>query len=184
MSGGAMRKVCLAIAVSTLVGASPLRGQAVRPLTLRAEREPSSGLTAFAAPAPQIADSKDPTLAGILSFLIPGVGSFYAGNGGHGIRHLGLHLGSYVLIGAAVASCDYDCSGSGGLVLLGSLALLGNDVWSIFTAVNDAKGHNGAAPGRVVGSLYLSPGFDGLRDVERPDGHGTAAAIRLIEWKF
>lgn len=180
-----MSKARLVVAaMMTIAGASSLEGQAVEPARPLVSRSASSRVASFDAPVQQAADRRDPTLAGIMSFIIPGVGSFYAGNSGHGLRHLGIHLGSYVLIGAAAASCDYDCSSNAGMVGLGALALLANDVWSIFVAVNDAKAHNGAAPGRVVGSLHLSPELDGFHAVDRPDGHGTAADVSFVKWKF
>ncbi len=132
-------------------------------------------------------DRKDPTLAGVLSFLIPGVGSFYAGNTTHGIVHLGIHVGSYALIVGEATSCAFDgsCTGSGGLVAAGYLVLLGNDVWSIFTAVNDAHAHNGdsgSTPGRVVGNLYATPAVTPL-GVQLP-GMTRSTGLQLFRWSF
>lgn len=106
-------------------------------------------------------DRKDPAVAGVLSFLITGLGSIYAGNAGHGILHLGIGLGAYAVMMAGVNAdaCQYgdDCS----TAEIGAVLYLGNAVWSIFTAVSDAKAHNAAAGGptggRVVGSLYVDP---------------------------
>ena len=109
------------------------------------------------------ASRKDPAVAGILSLLIPGVGSYYAGNNTHGTVHLGIHVLSYALIVGSAVDClesfSSDCSGQATGVTVGYLALLTNGVWSIFTAVHDARATNakGATPGRVVGSLYVDP---------------------------
>jgi hypothetical protein len=138
-------------------------------------------------------DRKDPALAGILSFLIPGVGSFYAGNSTHGFIHLGIHVVSYVLIVSSVSNAVNDCafgdcsssSTSGGELALGSIVLLGNDVWSIFTAVGDAHAHNGdqAKPGHVVGSLYFRP--DVVRiGVPTPEGTSGRAGVQAFRVEF
>ncbi|MFQ5747045.1 MAG: hypothetical protein ACE5HF_07485 [Gemmatimonadota bacterium] len=51
--------------------------------------------------------SKSPGLAGVLSaFIFPGTGSFYAGNEGHGIRHV--VIGGVSLLGAAASAGDCD----------------------------------------------------------------------------
>src|SRR5262249_29146466 len=80
--------------------------------------------------------------AGLLSYLFPGAGSFYAGNDRHALVHAGIATAS----AAALASTFYDrcpggrCSvstqvrGWGGLLVYGT-----NYVWSIVTAVRDAN---------------------------------------------
>jgi hypothetical protein len=97
----------------------------------------------------QAADRKDPFIAGALSFVIPGLGSFYAGNQPHGWRHLLIHVGTYVVMLVSVNDCINDisvgnaCSSHTGLWTVGALGLLANWVWGIFTAVGDAKAANG-----------------------------------------
>ncbi len=93
---------------------------------------------------------KSPALAGLLSFLIfPGVGSFYGGNSGHGVRHL--VIGGATIIGAVAGLsaacnddfnlCDEDDAGYtvGGIFLLGYLV---NWVWGGVTAIGDANAYN------------------------------------------
>jgi hypothetical protein len=133
----------------------------------------SGNLVAGQAQGPAPAVRKDPLTAGLLSWLLPGVGSLYAGNSRHGVRHLVIEAGALVVtvIGAAQAVESVDCSGyycttdsgSWTLYLIGLGGMVGNSVWSIFTAVGDANTHNRAVapgarqPGRVVGSLYIDP---------------------------
>lgn len=133
----------------------------------------------------QVAPNKDPMIAGVLSWLVPGVGSYYSGHSGHGTRHLAIHVASIVGIfagaAAAIEECTYDSSNfnydcSGGSFALYGVSLLVyfvNDIWSIFTAVGDARAWNannsgGARPGRVVGEL--APAIINLRDVKNADG--------------
>jgi hypothetical protein len=93
------------------------------------------------------AAGKSPVVAGVLSFLVPfGTGSFYAGNSGHGYRHLAVGIGSIgVFVLAAVAAegntqCDAVCTEAGvagGAVILFTL----NWIVGTVTAVIDA-GHS------------------------------------------
>lgn len=127
-------------------------------------------------PAPEGVEHKEPALAGVLSFLLPGVGSFYAGNNTHGTIHLGAEVAIYaVAVAAAVKTIDnasscntYSCVNNASssfttTALVGYGALVVNDIWSIFTAMSDANVHNNATvptnskPGHIVGSLYFDP---------------------------
>ena len=106
---------------------------------------------------------KNPTTAGILSGAgayvgVAGLGSFYAGNAGHGYRHLaiGLVTGG-AAIGGVAACWDMDCSDATGLLMIGGLvAYAANAVWSVFVGVADAHAYNRGAesPGGP-----LSPGL-------------------------
>ncbi len=101
-------------------------------------------------------------LAGILSFFLPyGTGSFYAGNTGHGVRHL--VFGGLTTIGFVVSTavCIDVCSFDGGHGEEAFLAMavfaagwLTNWIWGTIVAVNDANQYN-----RRLGStaLYLGP---------------------------
>lgn len=82
---------------------------------------------------------KDPFVAGVLSAIVPGVGSFYAGNSGHGLRHVIIHIGSYAVLSSAALSCTGDCKSNAAVAGVSALALIGNGIWSIFTAVGDAR---------------------------------------------
>lgn len=87
--------------------------------------------------APAANEAKSPLAAGLLSFLIPGVGSFYAGNSNHGFAHLSIALGAAFI---SLAQCgqghDAPCGGASDAAALISLV---NWPWSIVTAVRDAR---------------------------------------------
>jgi hypothetical protein len=90
---------------------------------------------------------RSPVLAGALSYLVPGTGSFYAGNNQHGVIHLAVHV---IAIGM-VASGFNDCfmSSCDSTVLYQGLMLgTGNAIWSIVTGVLDAHERNKKADGR------------------------------------
>ena len=179
-----MRAVARGLAllgVATIAAASTAEAQRISEVKMAAAPQ----ATAFESQQ-QVQEIKSPALAGVLSWIIPGVGSYYAGHNGHGTIHLGIAIGSYIVMIAGATSAVDDCSsfdstydcGSGGLGLAaaGWVMYLVNDVWSIFTAVGDARefnknaaGNQGARPGRVVGELVV-PAIINLRDVKMSDG--------------
>lgn len=145
---------------------------------------------AFPADAAQAADRKDPLVAGILSWIFPGIGSFYAGNSGHGVRHVLIEVGGFGLLIAGVAAAEDEIlstgdiqEGSEGLLIAGVAVLLVNGVWSIIAAVGDANAHNrGGGGGR--GGL----GFESERWVA-PSGTSLEGAeprvkVRLARLTF
>ena len=81
---------------------------------------------------------KSPVLAGALSLLLPGIGSFYAGNPEHGARHLLITVGLVVGMGVACSIKD-PCGDAPAGILIVSFA---NTVWSVVTAVGDANRSN------------------------------------------
>jgi hypothetical protein len=157
----------------------------------------SGNLVADQAQGPAPAVRKDPLVAGLLSWFLPGVGSFYAGKAGHGWRHLVIEAGAIAVAIVGVSqdgedtSCHsypdgYECTTVTGpnwtLCLVGLGGMVVNSVWSIFTAVGDANNYNrGAAParqpGRVVGSLYVDPQIRVLGS--RTVGAGTRTSLEL-----
>lgn len=100
-------------------------------------------------PLPRVAEGeKDPMIAGVLSLILPGAGSFYAGNSPHGIRHLAIEVASYaVLFGACNPGSTVN--GCGAALGLSYVALLGNTCWAIVTAVGDARKANSPGPKKV-----------------------------------
>jgi hypothetical protein len=107
--------------------------------------------------------TKEPLLAGVLSAIVPGVGSYYAGNSGHGTRHLLIAGGAMglVLAGATLWATETiddclsgDCGNSSGvgnaLMAVGYGAYIVNWAWSIGAAVGDANGHNRAVAARTT----------------------------------
>ena len=134
---------------------------------------------------------KSPLLAALLSWIaFPGVGSFYAGNSGHGVRHVAigvLTLGGG-LTALALACNDGDCGDGAGVVP--ALGLLGvaaaNAVWSILVAVRDAEAYN-----RRLGtaSLELTPAVAVLlpstsREASPAPGMRARLGVRLARLSF
>jgi hypothetical protein len=133
-----MKRTSLGLCCLVMVATVPVSAQQVTPVARAAS------------------PSKSPELAGTLSWLLPGAGSFYAGNVGHGFRHL---VAVPLVLGATVMTYRWADTGSGELgstqavvLLSGALLLAGNTLWSVKTAVADAKAYNR----RALGSLELS----------------------------
>lgn len=107
---------------------------------------------------PKDGTGKSPILAGVLSYPIPGVGSFYAGNYRHGSVHLLVHVGSFLLL-TTTPKCPVGpnnpdqiiCPQNAVTLPLLATVLVANDIWSIFTAVSDAKRTRTQKPGPVGG---------------------------------
>ena len=87
---------------------------------------------------------KSPTLAGVASYLLPGVGSWYAGNDHHARVHGAIALGLGITgVAMNVGRGCYDICVPP--TLLGALVVAGvltNDIWSVVTAVQDAHAYN------------------------------------------
>jgi hypothetical protein len=121
------------------------------PLHLAAQRIDASrvGIAATAAPVyalPRLAaeppKEKNLVLAGFLSYALPGAGSFYAGNDTHGWTHLSIQLAAIATVLVAQSSCKRSCPNEVGGAVLGITVAAVNDIWSIFTAVGDARAAN------------------------------------------
>jgi TM2 domain-containing membrane protein YozV len=146
----------------------------------------------------QAADRKDPLVAGLLSWFIPGLGSFYAGRSGHGVRHVVIHVVALGAVIAGVVSSADAAAGSGinadesrdeVLIIGGTAVLLLNGIWSIITAVGDANAYNRGTgrPGRVVGSLYVDPSVRALSSyglLAAGVPHPTNTGIQLLSLGF
>ena len=97
--------------------------------------------------AQQDTTGRSAVAAGLLSYLLPGTGSLYAGNGRHALVHAAIDIGSIVAFASAVTdkcpagrcSTSTQVRGFGGLIVFSA-----NSVWSIVTAVQDANAHNAA----------------------------------------
>jgi len=85
---------------------------------------------------------KNPTLAWLFSFLVPGVGQFYNGDIGKGIGFLATDLVGYSLM-LGGASSDNDGE-KDGLVLTGAALVLGSWIWAQIDAPKSAKKKNQA----------------------------------------
>jgi len=96
----------------------------------------------------QLGDPYNPTVAGVTSFLLPGLGQMFSGEGGRGVAFLGGYLGCAVMYGAGFGSAmsDLDSGGDGSsganLMLIGGLGLISISIWAIVDAVHVAKVNN------------------------------------------
>jgi len=108
---------------------------------------------------PQPGDPYNPSVSGVASFFIPGLGQMLSGEVGRGLGFLGGFTGSYIvcLTGLVIAQGDYGYDYSSeyyhsynrnnaelgfGLFIVGGVAMLGTYIWSIFDAVKVAKVNN------------------------------------------
>ncbi|MFN8582571.1 MAG: hypothetical protein U0163_16550 [Gemmatimonadaceae bacterium] len=81
---------------------------------------------------------REPAGAGVLSYLFPGMGSFYAGHTRHGVTHMAL---TFILVGVSMSespSGEWDDDTQRTLFT----AYVVNWGWSIVTAVRDARANN------------------------------------------
>jgi hypothetical protein len=138
---------------------------------------------------PQAAARKSPVLAGALSFLVPfGTGSFYAGNSGHGVRHLvigGVALSGMVVIGNLIPDgCDAACTEFDAFFVAFGVLFL-NQVVGTVVAVIDANHFN-----RDVGSaaFSVSPTFTVVGREASGNGIATTpteqVGVRLLQFSF
>jgi TM2 domain-containing membrane protein YozV len=74
-------------------------------------------------------NQKDTTLAGILSFIVPGLGQIYSGRN---LRGVAWFIGYYLLVGICLTTLDF-------LLLIFALFAM---IWCILDAVEMAKQHN------------------------------------------
>lgn len=104
-----------------------------------------------AALRPGDAGYKDPLIALILSFVIPGLGHYYVGEKAAGMMYLIIGIGAYVAIvvlGVVVFAWTW--------WYLLWLALLAFEIWVGLDAMNAAKAHN-ARGGRLAMVDNYSP---------------------------
>jgi len=168
---------------------------AVAPGKLIAQEEVSGPLpqfvASFHAPADvlrptglQAADRKEPLVAGLLSWLFPGLGNFYAGNSGHGVRHVIIEVaGLGLLVAGAAQNTDpnsLEVQG-GGLIIAGLVVVVVNGVWSIFSSIKDVETYNRrAAGGRPGAALDVGPVF---RVLSGDDG-APRAGLEVVRLTF
>lgn len=105
---------------------------------------------------------KSAYVAGLLSFLLPGAGSFYAGNATHGWTHMLIEGGTFGAGFLVAHSCNGEL-GCGIEVLTGvGAVLIGNQIWSVVTAVLDA--HATKHPANAVGTDAAAKPVDRTND--------------------
>jgi TM2 domain-containing membrane protein YozV len=100
----------------------------------------------------QRGDPYKPSVAGLTSFLIPGLGQMISGEVGRGAAFLGGFAGGAIMIIVGVnQSFTYTESSPGNLgdlvlvtslVAIGFIVMIGVDIWSILDAIHVAKVNN------------------------------------------
>jgi len=100
----------------------------------------------------QVGDPYDPSVAGLTSFLIPGLGQMISGEGGRGAAFLvgfvGCAIISVVGVNQSYTYNDISPGNEGsivivaGLVVTGFIGMIGVDIWSIVNAIHVAKVNN------------------------------------------
>jgi len=111
----------------------------------------------------QAGDRYNPTVAGLASFLIPGLGQMVSGEVGRGIVFLGGSLiGTSLLITAANMSVNDEAEGGdgtkgAGLAAIAGIATLAIDIVAIVDAVRVAKVNNLAWRDKQKTSFHLNP---------------------------
>jgi hypothetical protein len=92
----------------------------------------------------QPGDPYNPTVSGLCSWIIPGLGQMICGETGRGLGFLGGYVGCSIFmgIGSGIAASSYTDGGlaAGGLMMIvGVLGMATVDIWSIVDAVHVAK---------------------------------------------
>lgn len=124
------------------------------------------------------AQEKDPTVAGLLSAALPGAGSFYAGETGHGGRHLIIAGLSGLVFASSIGQCEpvFGDSDTCAVAGVSAAAFVANWVWGILSGVEDARRHNQYL---AHGGLRFAPELLALEVNGEP-----SAGLRLLEFRF
>lgn len=122
-------------------------GPATGPVPTLSAARVSASATLQSAPASAdtvyLVRRRQPVGAGLLSYVYPGVGSFYAGHTRHGVTHLAVAMGAMLALMGSGIEDETSPRASAGTALVG--IYLVNWGWSIVSAVNDARAVNRAA---------------------------------------
>lgn len=93
-------------------------------------------------------DTRSAVLAVGMSAVVPGAGSLYAGNARHGIIHMAVATASVLTIVGVAGSCSFwlnlrpECDSEERVMNVAAVGFAVNYVWSIVSAVRDAKAYN------------------------------------------
>ena len=104
----------------------------------------------------QTGDRYEPTLAGVCSFLIPGLGQVVSGETKRGLGFFAGSIGSYAMILGSVDDDGYVKNVTQGRI--GAIGLIGIWIWSMVDAVQVAKVNNLALREKnKISSIRLQP---------------------------
>ena len=127
---------------------------------------------------------KSPTIAGVASYFLPGVGSWYAGNDQHARTHGAIALGLGITGMAMNVGRDcYDMCVPP--TLLGAVVVIGyltNDIWSVVTAVQDAHAYNDRTERLRAARIDFTP----VLRLAAPSGGATPSRleVRMLRAEF
>jgi hypothetical protein len=116
----------------------------------------------------ELGDPYNPGVAGVCSFLVPGLGQMISGEAGRGVAFLGAEVGFGIVyftgVAKAVNTMDVDYYGNttasgGGAIIVGALGMLVVNVWSIVDAVRVAKVNDMAWRDKKRTSFQIDPYF-------------------------
>lgn len=124
------------------------------------------------------AQEKNPGLAGLMSTVVPGAGSFYAGNGGHGVRHLTIAGLSALAARSGLRHCEIPFGDTDGCTVaaVSSVAFIANWIWAITVGVGDARRHNQYL---ATAGLHLAPELVAL-----DSGGEPGVGLQLLQFTF
>ena len=103
----------------------------------------------------QAGDRYSPTVAGVTSFFLPGLGQMLSGEGGRGLCFLGGYLGFGTVYCVGIVRAFDGGGGAAGLLYTGMAGLIVVDIWSIVDAIRVAKVNNLAFRDKNRTSLNL-----------------------------
>lgn len=92
----------------------------------------------------EVGDPFNPSLCGVMSFLIPGVGQMIAQEGGRGAAFLVVDIASTIIyfVGTVQIGADPEGLNGAGAVLIGAAGIITTTIWSTVDAVHVAKVNN------------------------------------------
>jgi hypothetical protein len=134
-------------------------------------------------------DPYNPSVAGLTSFLVPGLGQMISGEPGRGVAFFGGFAGGAIMIAAGVSqSYKYTEDSPGnegnwvlvaGLVAVGIIDMVGMDIWAVADAIYVAKINNLASrdKNKTGFNVKFSPYYGAFNN--EPDSIGLSLKIRF-----
>lgn len=135
----------------------------------------------------QPGDPYNPTVAGVASLFVPGLGQMLSGEGGRGAGFLAGYAACYVVsyVGATNAINNISTGGDGstgsGLMLVGLGGAIGVGIWSIVDAVKVAKVNNLAFrdQNKTSMNLRIEPYFDQIKMQNNTSSVSTGLSFKI-----
>lgn len=104
-------------------------------------------------------DKYNPVLAGVASYIIPGVGHFYCNENKRGTAFLSGYVGGILVMASGVVTASFSNDAGEVLLVGGALCTVGLQIWSSVDAVRVAKVKNLEYRARPMPSVsfFLKP---------------------------